>query len=161
MVQMNALARRLSMNQTLFLNPHGLDTTERKPPYSTAVDTALLTRYAVSKPSFRFYVSQKERRITFTRGDGSQSQYLLKNTNELLGIDAIDGVKTGKTRKAGECLILSAARPPDSKKEGNTYTITPRRLIVVLLGSTDRFNTAAELLKRGWKIYDEMSEVER
>src|SRR5580765_2094515 len=33
--QMNALARRLGMTQTRFLNPHGLDGLERSDPYST------------------------------------------------------------------------------------------------------------------------------
>lgn len=32
--------------------------------------------------------------------------------------------------------------------------ITPRRLIVVVLGSSDRFTEGAALLERGWSLYD-------
>jgi D-alanyl-D-alanine carboxypeptidase (penicillin-binding protein 5/6) len=153
--QMNALARSLGMERTLFVNPHGLETNERRLPYSTARDVALLARYAMSKSAFRFYVSQKERKITVQQANGFQSQYMLQNTNELLGRDGIDGVKTGKTRRAGECVVISAAQAPESKKEGETYTITPRRLIVVVLGSTARFPVAAGLLEQGWRLYDQ------
>jgi D-alanyl-D-alanine carboxypeptidase (penicillin-binding protein 5/6) len=153
---MNALARQLRMTNTLFVNPHGIDWNERKLPYSTAADMAKLTRYAEEKSQFRFYVSQKERAITIQHPTGEQAQYLLQNTNELLGIDAIDGVKTGKTQRAGECVIISAARSPDSKQVAeNKYLITPRRLIVVVLGANARFEVAAQLLRTGWGLYDQ------
>ena len=148
--QMNALGRKVGMKNTRFLNPHGLDDTERSAPYSTAADLAELTRYAMERPAFRFYVSQRERKITA----GGQS-YLLRNTNELLGVDKIDGVKTGTTRKAGQCIIVSAARPPESHQEGEKYMIIPRRLTVVALGAADRFGSARALLASGWQRYDE------
>lgn len=159
--QMNALARKLKMERTLFLNSHGLDNIEHKLPYSTAADMARLAAYAMARSGFRFYVSQKEREIAVQHIDGTESRYQLKNTNELLGINAIDGVKTGTTRRAGECVILSAARPPESVKNGETYIITPRRLIVVVLGSTNRFNVAAGLLNRGWQLYDQWAAAGR
>lgn len=153
---MNALARQLGMRNTLFVNPHGIDWNERKLPYSTAADMAKLTRYAEEKSQFRFYVSQKERVISITHPTGEQSKYQLQNTNELLGIDAIDGVKTGKTQRAGECVIISAARAPESKMVAeNKYLITPRRLIVVVLGANARFNVATQLLREGWQRYDQ------
>jgi D-alanyl-D-alanine carboxypeptidase (penicillin-binding protein 5/6) len=152
--QMNALARTLGMQNTLFLNPHGLEAGERKPPYSTAYDMALLGRHAMNRPEFTFFVSQKERRITIQRAGGGQTAYMLRNTNELLGRENIDGVKTGKTRRAGECVIVSAARPPESRQEGETVYITPRRLIVVVLGVAQRFPMAAQLLEQGWAEFD-------
>ena len=151
--QMNALARRLGMTRTRFLNAHGLDTLERSLPYSTAEDLVKLTGYAMSNAAFRFYVSQAERKITITTAAG-ESGYLLRNTNELLGTRSIDGVKTGTTRRAGPCLILSAARPPETRHEGETVHITPRRLNVVALGAPDRFNFTARLLDKGWSLYD-------
>ena len=57
--QMNALAKQLKMERTRFVNPHGIDEKVQPMPYSTAEDMARLTRYAMSKASFRFYVSQK------------------------------------------------------------------------------------------------------
>src|SRR5213083_455547 len=89
--QMNALAKQLKMERTRFVNPHGIDYKVKPVPYSTAEDMARLTRYAMNKPSFRFYVSQKERQISFDRA-GHQLKYMLRNTNELLGKMGIDGV---------------------------------------------------------------------
>src|SRR5438132_3568955 len=82
--QMNALAKQLNMERTRFVNPHGIDYKVRPLPFSTAEDMARLTRYAMNKPSFRFYVSQKERLISFDRA-GHRLNYMLRNTNELLG----------------------------------------------------------------------------
>jgi D-alanyl-D-alanine carboxypeptidase len=108
----------------------------------------------MANSAFRFYVSQRERKITVLSGGGSSSAYLLRNTNELLGINAIDGVKTGTTARAGECLIISAAMAPDSRQEGETHIITPRRLNVVVLNAPNRFPLAQSLLARGWRLYD-------
>src|SRR5256714_2942248 len=82
--QMNFLAKSLRMERTRFVNPHGIDTGERSMPFSTAADLARLTRYAMNTPAFRFYVSQKERQISFNRGSQKKA-YMLRNTNELLG----------------------------------------------------------------------------
>jgi serine-type D-Ala-D-Ala carboxypeptidase (penicillin-binding protein 5/6) len=152
--QMNALAKQLKMERTRFVNPHGIDKNVRPMPYSTAEDMARLTRYAMNKASFRFYVSQKERVISFNRA-GRQLNYALRNTNELLGKNDIDGVKTGRTARAGDCLILSANREPQLLKQGEMITVFPRHLIVVLLGSTNRFGEGAALVQRGWQLYDQ------
>ena len=149
--QMNALAQHLGMKRTRFLNPSGIDDKEK--PFSTAADIARLTRYAMNNAGFRFYVSQKEREIEFGRGAG-RMRYLLRNTNELLGRDEIDGVKTGRTARAGDCLVLSAARPSEVVQQGANTVVTPRRLIVVLLGSNDRFGEGAALLSRGWSLHE-------
>ena len=101
--QMNALAKQLKMERTRFVNPHGIDWKVKPLPYSTAEDMARLTRYAMNKPSFRFYVSQKERQISFNR-QGQQLNYMLRNTNELLGQNGIDGVKTGTLIASGPVL---------------------------------------------------------
>ena len=150
--QMNALARHLNMLRTRFLNPTGLDGTER--PYSTAFDLARLTRHALSKADFSFFIAQKTRRITIHRA-GQTSDYLLRNTNELLGVHNIDGVKTGQTARAGGCLIISASRDPVILREdGTAPTLLKRRLIVVVLGSPDRFREARQLLDRGESLFD-------
>lgn len=152
--QMNALAKTLRMERTHFLNPHGIDGTERSLPYSTASDMARLTRYAVNKAGFRFYVSQRERQISFSRG-AKKLGYMLRNTNELLGRDGIDGVKTGRTARAGDCLILSAQRESQIIKVDGRTAVIPRHLIVVILGSTDRFAEGTQLLARGWQLHDQ------
>ena len=150
--QMNALARQLGMKRTRFLNPTGIDGKEK--PFSTALDLARLTRHALSKAEFRFFIAQKERKITIHRGDQTSS-YLLRTTNELLGTHNIDGVKTGQTALAGGCLIISAARDPlVTQEEGGKTGVVTRRLIVVVLGSADRFNEALRQLRRGESLFD-------
>ena len=158
--QMNALALQLKMLRTKFVNPHGIDDNVKPLPYSTAEDLARLTRYAMNKASFRFYVSQKERAITFHRGK-RELHYLLRNTNDLLGSHGVDGVKTGRTARAGDCLILSANRESEIKKEGEKVWITPRHLVVVLLGSTNRFAEGAQMIAQGWTLYDQWAATGR
>ena len=158
--QMNALAKQLKMEKTRFVNPHGVDTNVKPLPYSTAEDLARLTRYALNKASFRFYISQKERQISWRRG-GKEQRYNLRNTNELLGANGIDGVKTGTSTRAGLCLVLSSARESDIVKEGQGVKIFPRRIIVVLLGSTSRFAEGGQLVAQGWQLYDQWAAAGR
>jgi serine-type D-Ala-D-Ala carboxypeptidase (penicillin-binding protein 5/6) len=158
--QMNALAKELKMERTRFVNPHGMDYKVKPLPYSTAEDMARLTRYAMNKPSFRFYVSQKQRQISFNRG-GQQLNYVLRNTNELLGKMGIDGVKTGTSSRSGQCLILYADRESEVVRNGQMETVYPRHLMVVLLGSKNRFDEGAALLQRGWQLYDQWAAAGR
>src|SRR5438445_2812723 len=158
--QMNALAKQLKMERTRFVNPHGVDYKVRPVPYSTAEDMARLTRYAMNKASFRFYVSQKERQISFDRA-GHRLNYMLRNTNELLGKMGIEGVKTGTSARSGQCLILYANRESEVVRQGHQETVYPRHLMVVLLGSTNRFNEGTALLQRGWQLYDQWAAAGR
>ena len=152
---MNALARQLGMRRTLFLNPHGLDVPEGKArPYSTASDLARLFRYGYSKPGLTFYVSQPAREIHVQRG-GSSLALQLPNTNKLLGNEGIDGGKTGRTSQAGECIILTSQKTPEVRREGDSVFTTPRRIIVVLLGSNDREGEGLSLVRRGWALYQD------
>jgi len=154
---MNALARQLGMRHTLFLNPHGLDTPEGQArPYSSAADLARLTRYAYSKSGLAFYVAQPTRDIHVQRG-GASLGVQLQNTNKLLGTDSIDGVKTGRTSRAGDCIILSSEHTPEVTRQGDTVFTTPRRIIVVLLGGTNREQEGAALVQRGWALYNDWS----
>ncbi|MFL6541361.1 MAG: D-alanyl-D-alanine carboxypeptidase family protein [Chthoniobacterales bacterium] len=159
--QMNALAATLKMSRTHFTNPAGLDADVKPLPYSTAEDMARLTRYALNKAGFRFYVSQKERQISWKRA-GANKDYMLRNTNELLGQNGVDGVKTGRTARAGDCLILSAAREAEVVKLGeNNARVMPRNLIIVLLGSANRFEEGKQLLGMGWQLYDQWAAAGR
>ena len=159
-LQMNALAKQLKMDRTRFVNAHGVDSNVKPVPYSTAEDVARLTRYAMNKASFRFYVSQKERQITFHRGK-RELHYLLRNTNDLLGRQGVDGVKTGRTSLAGDCLVLSANRESEIIKQAQGVTIFPRHLIVVLLASPNRFGEGAQFLALGWQLYDQWAATGR
>ncbi len=151
---MNALARQLNMRHTLFLNPHGLDLTEGTEPYSSAADLARLTRYAYSKAGLSFYVAQSEREIHVQRG-ALNLGVVLHNTNPLLDTEDIDGVKTGRTSRAGDCIILSSEHKPEVVRQGDTVYTTPRRIIVVLLDGTNREQEGLQLVRRGWALYDD------
>jgi D-alanyl-D-alanine carboxypeptidase (penicillin-binding protein 5/6) len=159
--QMNALARKLNMRNTLFVDSTGMELNERRLPYSTAPDMAQLARYAMNRSQFRFYVSQKARTMTIDHQSMPPSSYLLQNTNQLLGAESIDGIKTATTRRTGPCVIISAARPPESVQIGDKYIITPRRIEVVVLGSGNRFDTARQLLLAGWQAYDQWAATGR
>lgn len=159
--QMNALARKLGMKSTRFLNAHGLDDLESKLPYSTAGDIAKLANYALGHGGFTFYTAQKERQITWQSAYGDNNSYLLRNTNELLGVSGIDGVKTGTTRKAGGCVVISSAQRPESREVNGGFEITPRRLTIVVLGSANRFPVARSLLSRGFALLDQWAAAGR
>ncbi len=82
----------------------------------------------------------------------------MKSTNKLLGVESIDGVKTGMTRRAGACLITSAPRKNSIVKQDDGRTrVVPHRLVVVVLGASDRFDASRSLMQRGWQKYDAWS----
>jgi D-alanyl-D-alanine carboxypeptidase (penicillin-binding protein 5/6) len=142
------------MKRTRFLSPSGLDNIEGALPFSTAIDLAKLVRYAYSKSGFPFYVAQKTREVHIFRA-GQPVDVWLTNTNPLLDQEGIDGVKTGRTAKHGDCIILSADRTPESRREGEKVDITPRRIIVVVLGAQDRAAEGLSLVRKGWQLYDQ------
>lgn len=153
--QMNALARQLGMKNTRFQNAHGIEAIERHSLFSSAADLAKLSVYAMSNSEFRFYVSQNTRDIIFQSLSKGPIKATLRNTNSLLGTNKIDGVKTGQTLQAGGCVIVSAARSPEAWTKGDEHFSRIRRLHVVVLGSENRFDTARDLLSRGWTLFDE------
>lgn len=130
---MNQKAVSIGACHTQFVNPNGLPDPNH---YSTAVDLALMARYAMKNPVFSDIVSMKYATINFEYPPKSQQA---KNTNKLLwNYSYADGVKTGTTNAAGKCLVASGSR------DG-------RRLICVVLNAPDRFGDATRLLEWGFK----------
>jgi D-alanyl-D-alanine carboxypeptidase len=151
---MNALARELEMKHTLFLNAHGLPITDHgQQPYSSAADLARLTRYGYSKPGLAFYVSQKSRNIHLQRGANVLTA-TIESSNNLLGVQDIDGVKTARLPSSGESIVLTSGRKPEVQRQGDAVYTTPRRIIVVVLGANDRAREGLALHQRGWELYD-------
>ena len=150
--QMNALARNQGMSRTRFTNPHGLDHAGNA-GHSTARDLARLTFYARKHAHFNFLCSQPQRRVSYTR-QGQEKAFVIKNTNKLLGRNGVDGVKTGQTRRAGSCLITSVRLPDkiEDMADGRKRRV-PYRLVVVVLGSPDRFGQTSQLINQGWGQY--------
>jgi D-alanyl-D-alanine carboxypeptidase (penicillin-binding protein 5/6) len=143
-------ARVIQMRNTRFLNPHGLELPRQK-GYSTAADLSKLAIYAMRRAPFAFIVRQKTRDISV-----SGKSFTLHNTHKLLGEAGILGIKTGQTTPAGPCLATSMDKDPLLRtKPDGTKGVTPRRIIVILLNSSDdRFLRTTQLLNEGWGIYE-------
>lgn len=101
--RMNQKARELGLENTHYITPHGLD---RDGHYTTALELAKITDYALKNRKIAEVVSTKQYTVTI---DGYPKT--ISNTNELLGyLDGVRGVKTGYTSKAGRCLVTATAR---------------------------------------------------
>ena len=152
--EMNKLARALGMRKTKFANAHGMDNAKER-GVSSASDMARLCIYAMRKPGFAFFVKQKSRKISIEQA-GEARAFTVQNTNELLGEQNINGIKTGMTALAGQCLATSSELKPLVRKlpDGRTE-LTQRRLICVVLGSPDRFGRTRVLVQQGWGLYEQ------
>ncbi|MDZ4289750.1 MAG: hypothetical protein U0984_17425, partial [Prosthecobacter sp.] len=151
--QMNGLAQREGAKNTRFTNPHGLES-GRPGPYSSAADIARLSLYAISRPAMRFYTNQRSRNITVYRGSG-KLEVVLTNTNQMLGVDRVDGIKAASTPHSGGCVVISAERPSSVTPQADgSSTIFRHRMLVVVIGSANPFGDAQALLNQGWAAYD-------
>ena len=132
---MNQKAEDLKMEDTHFANPTGFDDDLQ---YSTAEDLAKLANVAISNPIISKIVKVKSTVVTDFTGNKT---YYLENINELLGIiDGLEGIKTGQTEGSLENLITKTTR------NGNS-------VIVVVLGSEDRFTETQNLIEWAFDIY--------
>jgi len=133
---MNAKAFELGLTNTHFSNGCGFDGPDH---YSTAEDLAQLSEAAMENPVFRELVREEREIITPVSG---RRAYFLHNTNRLLGrIPGVEGVKTGFTSKAGRCLIAKVSHNGSD-------------LLLVILNSKRRWNTAKSLIDYGLRITD-------
>ena len=102
---MNQRALEIGATQTHFLNPSGLTETGH---VTTAHDLALIARVAYQNPTFAEYVRTKSETISRTKPD---IPTLMVNENKLLWRDsAVDGIKTGYTAAAQNCLVASVTK---------------------------------------------------
>lgn len=125
--EMNARAKQLSLFQTHFQNPHGLDAPEH---YTSARDLTIIGKMLLQYPVLRDIVNTTTVDIESQIGE----KYELVNTNLLLDSPfPVYGLKTGTTENAGECLFLL------TRVNGKEY-------FVVLLGSIDRYLDAKTIL---------------
>lgn len=151
--QMNQLAAREGATNTRFTNPHGFENT-RTAPYSTAADMTRLGLYAISRPALRFYTNQRSRDITVYRTSG-QVSLPLSNTNQLLGVSNIDGIKYTSTPRSGGCIVVSAERPASVTKQPDGSSLIYRhRMVVTVVGSANPAAEAHALLQQSWAAYD-------
>lgn len=156
--QMNKLAQSIGMVRTSFVGPHGLDVSGRRSE-SCAVDMALLGMYAMQNDVFPFIARQKSRQIAVETPAGVQ-EHIVNNTNPLIGVDGIDGIKTANSLAASPCALITATRQPVKRTNAaGTSGIYNQRLIIVILGMPDagqsnRFTFAKQLVTDGWREWD-------
>jgi D-alanyl-D-alanine carboxypeptidase (penicillin-binding protein 5/6) len=132
---MNVKAQGMGLADTHFGNGCGFDGPAH---YSTASDLAILTEVAMSHPLFKTYVGSTLEVITSVNTNRS---YFLRNTNRLLGrMPGVEGVKTGFTTKAGRCLVAKVSQ-------------NGKDLLLVLLNSRRRWNTATSLLNTALQLH--------
>ena len=127
-IQMNEKARELNLQNTNFINPHGLDAENH---YSSAHDMALMAKELLKHEKILEYTSIYEDYLT--KNDGSN--IWLVNTNKLIRYyKGIDGLKTGYTSNAGYCITITA-------KKDNT------RLIAVVMNVADDDKRKDDIIK--------------
>lgn len=136
--KMNRVAEELSLQQTHYVNPHGLSD-ERH--VTSARDLAQLTSKAWRNDLLRGICATRQFGCTVSGATGYTRNIVWKNTNRLLSIAGYDGVKTGTTSAAGACLVAIGKRNGD-------------KLMAIVLGSSSspaRYADARNLLHWAWR----------
>ncbi len=135
--QMNRRAQQLGMTKTVFHSVHGLPPSAgQQPDVTTPRDFARLCVEALKHPLTLTLSATRERPLQGARKEA----FIMRNHNQLLGLDGIDGLKTGYIRAAGYCLAITAQR-------------NGQRVVAVIMGSPDKATRnakARELLIRGF-----------
>jgi D-alanyl-D-alanine carboxypeptidase (penicillin-binding protein 5/6) len=134
--EMNRRALALKLAEMKFYDPHGLSKNQ-----ASARNVIALTWKALQDPLFAKYVQTRRHECEVITPKGEKRAVAWTNTNRLLGIEGYDGVKTGTTNAAGNCLVASGRRQDD-------------HLLVVVLGSTSndgRYVDARNLFRWAWQ----------
>ena len=133
---MNEKAKELYMTNSHFENPVGLDGNTQS---TTAKDLLRASEVAMRIPEFAKIVGTKSIALADATG---KTKYNLSNVNELLGnVPGVLGIKTGWTENARENLVTFVER------DGH-------KLIIVVLGSQDRFGETRELIDWTFGSYE-------
>lgn len=130
--QMNAKAKTIQMNDTIFADPAGVSDGNT----SSLKDLAKLAKYISDKRAFLWNVTLGNAKIVFGNGELSE----IKNFNEFAGEPNLIGMKNGETRIAKQ-TILTVWKFKD--KDNNE-----RHILIGVLGSEDRKMDVQTLL--GW-----------
>ncbi len=93
--KMNAIAAVLGMDRTHYTDPSGFD----PGTVSTAADQVILARAAMQVPAFAEIVAQRTATVPMAGP--------VRNSNRLLGLDGVVGIKTGSTTQSGGCLVFA------------------------------------------------------
>ena len=142
---MNQKVKELGLKDTVFKNPHGLDTANH---YSSAYDMSIIAKELVKHEKVFEFTSIYEDYLR----KGTKRELWLVNTNKLVRFNPIvDGLKTGYTKEAGYCLTATAKK-------------NDMRLISVVMGEPDtkvRSSETTSLLDYGFAKYKAMKVVDK
>ena len=133
--KMNQEAVKMGAAHTNFVNPNGLTAAHH---HTTAIDMAKMAAYGMKNfPEFRYIVGLKSYDVKYM--DGRAPKHVT-TTNHFLtsGYPGANGIKTGFTNAAGECLVASATR--------NGHT-----LVLVLFNDDNRWTDAPTILDYGFR----------
>lgn len=129
---MNQRVSALGLQHTHFCNPHGLHNEDH---YTSAYDLAMIARVAMDNPEFRRIVTTDSFTVRKLNGEDN---FTVGNRNGLLSqYEYADGIKTGYTRQAGNCIVASATK-------------NDMQLIVVVLNSPNIYEESQALLEWGF-----------
>lgn len=131
---MNNKAGSIGVKNSNFVNPNGLTD---KNHYTTASDMAKIAAYAMKNQDFRNIV--KESSYMMSYNDGTVRK--IENRNEFLESKyaGANGIKTGMTEAAGDCLVASAQR------DGHL-------VIVSIYDDENRWKDAEKFLDYGFEV---------
>lgn len=140
---MNDKAFELGMNNSIFINNHGLEENDNGNK-STAYDMALLMRYAINNDIFKRIISTKKY-VTHT----NMKSYTWINKNKLLGTyKYMIGGKTGYTKKAGRSLVTISEK-------------NNKRVIVVTLNDGNDFVDHRDMAEYVFNNYERYCLLDR
>ena len=130
---LNAKARQLGMGDSRFVNAHGLTEEGQE---STARDMAKLAVVAHCDEHIRDAVQRES--LEFPKKGRMD---MLRNTNQILPLSFVTGMKTGFTNAAGRCLVSSGE-------------FNGRDVIAVVLGSNEKhvWQDSESLLRWALKV---------
>ena len=129
---MNETAKRAGAQNSSFVNPHGLHDDAH---FTTALDMARITAYALKNPVFASICAAKVHSYTKKNGEATEKGVFYNKNKLLSSYPNATGVKTGYTKHSGRCLVSSAS------KDG-------KELICVLLNVYDTYGETRALFDR-------------
>ena len=156
---MNKRAKELGALNTNFTNPHGLPDKEH---VTTAYDLAMIAKYAMTIPKFtevvktiRYQIPETEKtdeiryfrnrnRLLWGTGPSNKMDYNGQRVD--IKYDIVDGIKTGYTTEAQQCLVSTASKDN-------------RRVISVILKAirTNVYSDSRTLIDYGFDNFTEMN----
>lgn len=149
---MNKKAEELGCKNTHFVNPNGIHNQNH---YTTAYDMYLISNYAMKNETFKEIVSTYEYTLSPTNKHPLKDR-IMKNTNNFVNPKnayynkIVNGIKTGTTKQAGNCLIT------DSSENGLEF-------ITVVLGAqtaNSKFSETKKMINFAYDNY-KLTEVHK